>query len=114
MAMKDRTKALAIPPAVKWEVAERDSIDNWPCCVYCGRPAPTDNPTAYSCAHYIARSQGGLGIVQNILTLCPACHGEYDNTDRRKRMRLYFKIYLKSHHRGWREDQLVYKKEGQP
>ena len=111
--MKDRTKALAIPPEVKWEVAERDSIDNWPCCVYCGRPAPTDNPTAYSCAHYIARSQGGLGIVQNILTLCPECHRDYDATDQRRGMRLFFKIYLKSHYRGWREEKLVYKKEGQ-
>lgn len=27
--MKERTKALAIPPAVKWEVAERDSIENY-------------------------------------------------------------------------------------
>lgn len=111
--MKERTKALAIPLAVKWEVAERDSVDNWPCCVYCGRPAPTDSPTAYSCAHYISRSQGGLGIARNILTLCPDCHRDYDATDHRGGMRLYFKFYLKTHYRGWREEQLVYKKEEQ-
>jgi len=110
--MKDRTKALAIPPAVKKKVAERDSIDGWPCCIYCGRPAPTDNPTAYSCAHYIPRSQGGLGIAQNILTLCPACHRDYDTTDCRKGMRVYFETYLKSQYNGWRENQLFYKKEG--
>ena len=111
--MKERTKALAIPLAVKWAVAERDSIDNWPCCLYCGQPAPTDNPTTYSCAHYIPRSQGGLGVAENILTLCPECHRLYDASDCRKKMRQYFKLYLKLRHRGWNENKLIYKKEEQ-
>ena len=110
--MNDRTKALAIPPAVKRIVAARDSADGWPCCVYCGRPAPTDNPTAYSCAHYIARSQGGLGIAENILTLGPACHRQYDATTSRKEMRQYFKTYLAHKYPGWNEEKLTYKNGG--
>lgn len=108
--MNERTQALAIPLEVKWEVAERDSVDNWPCCVYCGKPAPTDNPIAFSNAHYIPRSQGGLGITENILTLCPDCHRAYDATDKRKKMRRLFWLYLHIHHRGWREENLTYKK----
>lgn len=110
--MKERTKALAIPLAVKWEVAERDSIDDWPCCIYCGQPAPTDNPIAFSNAHYIPRSQGGLGITENILTLCPDCHRRYDATINRQKMQRLFRLYLHSRHKGWRESQLVYQKEG--
>lgn len=110
--MKDRTKALAIPTAVKREVAARDSIDGWPCCIYCGEPAPTNNPTAFSCAHYIPRSHGGLGIPENILTLCPKCHRAFDATDDRNKMRRYFKLYLTLNHRGWQEENLTYKKEG--
>lgn len=108
--MNDRTKALAIPPAVKRAVAARDSVDNWPVCIYCGRPAPTDSPLAFSNAHYIARSQAGLGIEENILTLCPTCHAAYDQTDRREELRKYFRAYLKSIYNDWREDALVYKK----
>ena len=108
--MNDRTKALAIPQTVKVAVADRDSAGGWPCCIYCGRPAPTGNPLAFSNAHYIARSQGGLGIVENILTLCPACHGQYDATDSRRAMRQYFKAYLEHKHTGWDEEKLTYKK----
>lgn len=109
--MNDRTRALAISPEVKRAVADRDKAGDWPCCIYCGSPAPTDRPTAYSCAHYIARSQGGLGIVENILTLCPACHREYDSTTSRNEMRQYFKAYLEHKHPGWDEKALVYKQE---
>ena len=108
--MNERTKALAIPQEVKKKVAERDSVRGWPCCVWCGKPAPTENRLAYSCAHYISRAQGGLGITENTLTLCEKCHPQYDATIHRTAMRAYFKAYLLRRHPGWDEKNLVYQK----
>lgn len=108
--MKHRTKALAIPQVVKKVVAARDSVEGWPCCIYCGKPAPTDSPTAYSCAHYIARSQGGLGIEENILTLCPKCHRRYDSSEHREQMRRLFRLYLEHKYKNWKEANLTYQK----
>ena len=53
--MNKRTKALAISPAVKRRVLERDKG----ACVLCGRPG---DPVC----HFISRAQGGLGIEENI------------------------------------------------
>lgn len=100
MAKSRRTKALEIPPKVKAAVFERDDG----CCVYCGRVGLPN-------AHFIARSQGGLGIEENILTLCPDCHREYDQSTNRKEMREYFKEYLQSKYSHWDETKLIYKKE---
>lgn len=107
-----RTDALGIPYGVKQAVAYRDSVEGWPCCVLCGRPAPSRAPLSFSCAHYIARSQGGLGIEENIVTLCPACHREYDQTDQRMMLRPILARHLREHYKGWTEGQLTYKKEG--
>ena len=106
-----RTDALGITRGVKMDVAERDSVDGWPCCILCGRPAPTGAELAFSCAHYIARSQGGLGIEENILTLCPKCHQQYDSTPLRSQYRPILARYLREHYTDWSEDKLVYKKE---
>jgi len=108
--MKPRTKSLSIPKEVKQAVAERDSVDGWPCCILCGKPAPTDAPLAYSCAHYISRAQGGLGIEENTLTLCPHCHREYDTTER-KRLRPILTRYLKEVYKDWAEEKLLYQKD---
>ena len=106
-----RTKSLEIPIAVKRKVAERDSIDGHPCCIYCGKPAPTANPLAFSNAHYIPRGQGGKGIEENILTLDWACHLKYDQSTERPRMKRFFKDYLKTKYSYWNEEDLIYKKE---
>jgi 5-methylcytosine-specific restriction endonuclease McrA len=63
-------------------------------------------------AHFIARSHSGLGIEENILTLCFNCHREYDQTINRRKMREYFKNYLKSKYPEWSEKKLVYNKWG--
>ena len=110
--MTDRTTALAIPRRVKEAVAKRDSVQRWPCCILCGRTAPTSNPLAFSCAHYISRAQGGLGIEENILTLCPACHREYDTTGRQQ-LRPILERHLREHYPGWDENRLTYTKEGE-
>ena len=111
MARSKRTKSLEIPIEVKKAVAERDSIDGWTCCVYCGKPAPPENPLAFSNAHYIPRSQGGLGILENTLSLDWQCHLMFDQSDKREEMKEFFKDYLKSKHPDWDESKLIYKKE---
>ena len=107
--MRIDTKARSIPKAVKIRVAERDSIDGWPCCVFCGRPTP-DGGIEWSNAHYISRAQGGLGKEENTLTLCPDCHRRYDQSTDREEMRGYFREYLMDHYPGWNEKELVYRK----
>lgn len=108
--MNGRTKALQISREVKVAVAERDSVDGWPCCVWCGKPAPVHNRTAFSNAHYIARSQGGMGIEKNILTLCPECHHAYDQTIQRMYMRKELRDYLRRCYPGWDDVQLTYRR----
>ena len=111
MAKSTRTKALEIPIEVKRAVAERDSVDGWACCINCGKPAPTTNPLAFSNAHYISRGQGGLGVEENILTLCWGCHMMYDQSEHREKMKAFFREYLESKYSDWEEEKLIYKKE---
>ena len=106
--MRKDTKARDFDRKTKFAIAERDSIDGWPCCVYCGASAPAE--IAWSNAHYIARSQQGRGIEQNGLTLCPICHRNYDQTTERMKMREFFREYLMSKYEHWNEDELVYRK----
>lgn len=98
-----RAKALAISPETKAAVWKRDGR-----CVYCGSPNGRPN------AHYIPRSLGGLGIEQNILTLCFRCHREYDEGTREQRegMREFFSEYLMTKYPEWDETKLIYHKEG--
>lgn len=109
--MNERTKALNIPPRVKMAVAERDSTDGHPCCIWCGKPAPSTNPLAFSNAHYISRGQGGLGIEENILTLDWECHLRFDQSEHRKEMQEFFKDYLQRKYPDWDEEKLIYRKE---
>ena len=111
MGKSYRTKALEIPTEVKKAVAERDSIDGWACCIYCGKPAPPEYPLAFSNAHYISRGQGGLGTEENILTLCWECHQRYDNSTEREDMKAFFREYLQRKYPDWDESKLIYKKE---
>lgn len=99
-----------IPKEVKIAVAERDGIEGHPCCIWCGRPAPLEDTLGFSNAHFIARSQGGKGVEENILTLCPDCHRQYDQTTAREGMRMYFRGYLRTHYPEWDEENLYYKK----
>lgn len=98
--MHRRTKALDISPKVKDLVWRRDNG----CCVLCG------SPYAFPNAHFIARSQGGLGIEENVVTLCRSCHDRYDNSVERKAIRVRLEDYLTTWYPDWNEKNLVYRK----
>lgn len=101
MEMRKRTKALQISKSVKDAVWERDGHQ----CVLCGSHYAQPN------AHYISRAQGGLGIEENIVTLCQNCHRRYDQTELRTPIRRCLCAYLKSKYPGWDESKLYYRKE---
>ena len=92
-----RTKATAIPLAVKFTVWERDGQR----CVLCGRRG---DPVC----HFIPRSQGGLGIETNIVTLCPECHGEMDNGKTGFMKRRIVEAYLREKYPGWTKEAQIY------
>lgn len=98
--MNKRTKALSISPEVKRNVWERDDHR----CINCG------SPHAFPEAHFISRSHGGLGIEQNILTLCRDCHNAFDFGSYRDVMKIHFRDYLQSKYPDWDESKLTYKK----
>ena len=94
-----RSRACDLTPQLKAIVRAGDNGR----CIICGAPGLPN-------AHYIARSQGGLGIEENIVTLCPACHMEYDNGTARKRYAEQIRSYLRSRYNHWDETKLVYDK----
>lgn len=95
-----RTKATDIPPKVKKEVEERDHHS----CIFCG------SKDARGEAHYIRRSQGGLGIPQNLITSCRICHEKLDEGADKEYYRKIAREYLKSKYPNWNEEDLVYNK----
>ena len=96
-----RSKATDIPKKVKEAVLKRDGGR---CINKCGRPGIPN-------AHYIRRSQNGLGIEQNVVCLCIQCHHDYDNGFKREEIGNNIKNYLKSiYGDSWNEKDLVYDK----
>ena len=65
-----RAKSTQISTKVKTAVYDRDGG----LCVICGKPGSPD-------AHFVPRSKGGLGIKENIVTLCRECHDRFDHGD---------------------------------
>lgn len=86
-----RARALQIPTKVKKSVYDRDSG----LCVVCGQRGFPD-------AHYIPRSKGGLGIEENIVTLCRGCHERFDHGDQYDMTVIgtMIRCYLKEHYPG--------------
>ncbi|MBR2556128.1 MAG: HNH endonuclease [Aeriscardovia sp.] len=97
--MNKRTRAVSIPTKVKRQVEERDHGQ----CIFCGCPGKGE-------AHFIARSQGGLGIEENLLTVCRPCHDKLDNSTERKKMLGIAEGYLKRCYPYWDKSFLIYEK----
>lgn len=95
-----RAKACDIPKKVKDRVWERDGHK----CIICGSYYAMPN------SHYIRRSQGGLGIEENIVTMCMDCHREYDQGSARELIATYTERYLRSQYPDWNPEKLIYKK----
>lgn len=104
MPKSRRAKATSIPKEVHDAVFIRDGG----CCVWCGRKWPY----VFAEAHFISRKKGGLGIPENILTLCRPCHDRFDHGTREEReeMREFFRDYFTEIYPDWDEKKLTYKK----
>lgn len=106
-----RAKATDISQKVKQEVWERDGGH----CVVCG-----NSYNVMPNAHIVPRSQGGLGIPTNIVTLCTnftehKCHYYYDFGDKETIEAIDEKIvkYMKSKYGdGWCKEDQIYQKYG--
>lgn len=100
--MNTRTKFTNIELSTKKKVYERDGGN----CILCG--ILTDVP--HASAHVVPRSKGGLGIEQNIVTLCTLCHYYLDQTVSRKMLMEKVEKYLKSKYPDWNPETLKYRK----
>ena len=97
-----RAKAVDISTSVKKKVLVRDKGF----CVICGQAGIPNS-------HYIKRSQGGLGIEQNVVCMCINCHNDYDNGKDEKKVKMIHdkvKKYLKRQYKGWKEEEKKKKK----
>ena len=97
--MHKMTKATSIPNEVKKKVYMRDGGK----CVVCGKPGLPN-------AHYIRRSQGGLGIEENVVTLCPECHHDFDNGFHRVEIGDWISEYLDKWYPDFPDEKRVYSK----
>ena len=99
MASK-RSKACDISPKVRKEVLERDGHR----CIICGANY------GLQIAHYISRGRLGLGIPQNLATMCVSCHFQMDNGKYHKELQKCVREHLKAHYEDWDESKLTYSK----
>ena len=97
--LNKRTRATSIPTKTKKRVEERDGG----LCIFCGHPGKGE-------AHFISRAQGGLGIEENLLTVCRACHDQMDNSTKRKEMLTKAEGYLRAKYPYWDKSFLIYEK----
>lgn len=87
-----------ISPKVRARVYQRDSWDDTPCCIFCGRPWPEVH-------HYVERSRGGLGIEENLVCLCTQCHTNLHGGD--EDIKRYARAYLQDKYPNWNEKALI-------
>ncbi len=97
-----RTKALSIPKSVKIAVNIRDESS----CILCGIHCEVEQ----SSAHFVPRSSGGLGIEENIVTLCNDCHRALDQSIRRKVLLQRVRNHLDRFYPEFKDEDRKYKK----
>lgn len=97
--MSRQSEATAIPERVRRIVYYRDNGK----CIICGEKGIPN-------AHYIRRSQGGLGIEENIVTLCIKCHHDYDNGFHRREIGDYISEYLDKFYPDFPDEKRRYNK----
>ena len=87
----NQSLATDIKPKVREEVKQRD----FNTCVYCGR-----KDWLQLCHVYVNRSHGGLGVRENLVTLCVECHHNLDfgKLEKSQPIRLRVESYLKRHY----------------
>ena len=95
MAMSDHTK---IPKWVKTHVWLRDGER----CVVCKCHVPIEA----ACSHVVRRSQGGMGIPENIVCHCSDCHRMYDN--HHEWTRKTTREYIEKLYPGWTAEGVTY------
>lgn len=98
--MHRETKFTAISPATKKKVWQRDFCR----CVLCR------SINAGPHCHFIRRSQGGLGVEENIWTGCQRCHEAFDSEGTDGPLHQRLRDYFKTLYPGWDEKNLVYRK----
>lgn len=96
------TKATAITKKVKMVVWERDKHK----CIFCEKYVEWNMANS----HYIKRSHNGMGIEENIMTNCAACHELFEHEPTRSKMIPIARKYLESKYDNWNEENLIYKK----
>lgn len=97
--MHDRTRACNISQRTKIIVFQRDHGQ----CIFCNQKGLPE-------AHVISRAHGGLGVPQNIVTICRHCHDWMDNTTVRDQMVSFAKQYLQRKYPNWAPSQVTYDK----
>lgn len=111
--MSKMSKATKIPKEVRDKVYVRDNRR----CIVCGKYIPHDEETdtyrgGGPFAHYIRRSQGGLGIEENIVTLCNECHHDFDNGFKREPIGAWISEYLGERYPDFPDEKRKFDKYG--
>lgn len=100
--MHRQTKATSISSKTKAAVYARDFRR----CVLCG------SIYAGPHCHFVRRSQGGLGIQENIWTGCQACHEAFDSESTDGPLHNQMRDYFRTLYPDWDERNLKYRKDG--
>lgn len=86
MSLKEKTD---ISDEVRAIVLKRDSYEDTPCCIWCGKPFPNGGAHLH---HVQSRGAGGEGKPENLVTLCYEHHALLHNG--RSDIQKYCKEYL--------------------